>query len=65
MAHFTTLYSGSSGNCALVEEDGRFLLVDLGKSCRITALALKDLGLAPSGLGGILVTVSYTHLAWR
>ena len=55
MAHFTTLYSGSSGNCALVEEDGRFLLVDLGKSCRITALALKDLGLAPSGLGGILV----------
>lgn len=56
MAHFTTLYSGSSGNCALLEESGRFLLVDLGKSCRAAASALKELGLAPSGLGGILIT---------
>ncbi len=56
MAFFTTLYSGSSGNCALVEEDGKFLLVDLGKSCRAAAMALKGLELAPSGLMGILVT---------
>ena len=27
MARFTTLYSGSSGNSALVEENGRYLLV--------------------------------------
>ena len=36
MARFTTLYSGSSGNSALVEENGRYLLVDMGKSCRRT-----------------------------
>ena len=29
MARFTTLYSGSSGNSALVEENGRYLLVDM------------------------------------
>ena len=42
MARFTTLYSGSSGNSALVEENGRYLLVDMGKSCRMTQNALKD-----------------------
>ncbi len=56
MAQFTTLYSGSSGNSALVEEDGRFLLVDMGRSCRMTTNALKALGLAPENLCGILVT---------
>lgn len=56
MARFTTLYSGSSGNCGLLEEDGKFLLVDLGKSCRATARALQELELHPSGLGGVLVT---------
>ena len=48
MARFTTLYSGSSGNSALVEENGRYLLVDMGKSCRMTQNALKGLGL-PEG----------------
>lgn len=56
MARFTTLYSGSSGNSALLEENGRFLLVDMGRSCRMTVNALKDLGLDPAQLGGILVT---------
>lgn len=56
MARFTTLYSGSSGNCAVVEEQGRYLLVDMGKSCRLTQNALKELGLAPHTLDGVLVT---------
>ena len=56
MARFTTLYSGSSGNSALVEENGRYLLVDMGKSCRMTQNALKGLGLPLADLGGILVT---------
>ena len=34
MALFTTLYSGSSGNCGLVREGNQYLLVDMGKSCR-------------------------------
>ena len=44
MACFTTLYSGSSGNCAFLEEDGRFVLVDMGKSARATMRALTQLG---------------------
>lgn len=56
VAHFTMLYSGSSGNCAAVEEAGRCLLVDMGKSCRLTQNALKALGLSPQSLDGILVT---------
>ena len=31
MALFTTLYSGSSGNCGLVREGNQYLLVDMGK----------------------------------
>lgn len=56
MAQFTTFYSGSSGNCAWVEENGRYLLVDMGKSCRITLAALQSLGCDMQKLGGILVT---------
>ena len=40
MALFTTLYSGSSGNCALVRSGQQYLLVDMGKSCRTTLSAL-------------------------
>ena len=56
MALFTTLYSGSSGNCGLVLQDGRYLLIDMGKSCRTTLRALKSLGLAVSDCEGILIT---------
>lgn len=56
MARFTTLYSGSSGNCACVEENGKYILIDMGKSCRTTVNALKQLGLAISDLCGILIT---------
>ena len=56
MASFTTLYSGSSGNCAVVEENGAYLLIDMGKSCRQTVAFLKQMGLSPEGLQGILIT---------
>ena len=46
MAYFTTLYSGSSGNCALIRSENKYLLIDMGKSCRTTLTALKSLGLA-------------------
>mgnify|MGYP002612671519 CR=1 FL=1 len=48
MAYFTTLYSGSSGNCALIRSEDKYLLIDMGKSCRTTLTALKSLGLAAS-----------------
>ena len=64
MASFTTLYSGSSGNCGLVRSGQGYLLVDMGKSCRITTGALKDLGLSVRDLQGILITHEHSdHIA--
>lgn len=56
MAEFTTLYSGSSGNCGIVRSGRKYLLIDMGKSTRITLNALKELGLAVSDCEGILIT---------
>lgn len=57
MAKFTTLYSGSSGNSAVVQGTGRgYLLIDMGKSCRITVNALKEMGLSVMDCQGILIT---------
>ncbi len=56
MARFTTLNSGSSGNTAVLEENGHYLLVDMGKSCRQTIKSLYSLGLSLQGLRGICVT---------
>ncbi|NCC08437.1 MAG: MBL fold metallo-hydrolase [Clostridia bacterium] len=56
MAKFTTLYSGSSGNCAYISSGEGYLLVDMGKSCRTTVEGLKTLGAPISNLQGVLVT---------
>ncbi len=56
MARFVTLCSGSSGNAAVVEEDGSYLLIDIGLSCRATLEALDRVGLHQSGLQGLLIT---------
>lgn len=64
MAYFTTLYSGSSGNCGLVRCGDQYLLIDMGKSCRTTLTALKSLGLAVSDCAGILITHEHSdHVA--
>lgn len=64
MALFTTLYSGSSGNCGLILHDREYLLVDMGKSCRTTMTALRKLDLAISDCAGILITHEHSdHVA--
>lgn len=64
MARFTTLYSGSSGNCACVEENGKYILIDMGKNCKTTVNALKELDLAIADLCGILITHEHSdHVA--
>lgn len=77
MARFATLYSGSSGNCAVCLQPAggaapsggpdvrqEYLLVDMGKSCRQTVLALRQLGLEPEAAQGILVTHEHSdHVA--
>lgn len=60
MSKFISLYSGSSGNCSVVLSGERYLLIDMGKSCRITVNALKELGLRLSDCQGILVTHEHT-----
>ena len=64
MAFFTSLYSGSSGNCSVVRCGDEYLLIDMGKSCRVTLNALKTLGLSVSGMRGVLVTHEHSdHIA--
>lgn len=56
MLNFCSLYSGSSGNCLLVETENTKLLVDAGVSLKKIEEALNSLGISPSSLNGILVT---------
>src|SRR5699024_7752408 len=64
MAFFTTLYSGSSGNCGVVQCGQEYLLIDMGKSCRTTLTALRKLGLSVMDCAGILVTHEHSdHVA--
>ena len=56
MASYTSLYSGSSGNCALIKSGNCALLVDMGKNCKQTCAALAQLGQSPAELSGILIT---------
>ena len=60
MARYISLYSGSSGNCSVVEQDGKFILIDVGKSARITANAIKDIGLELKNLQGVLISHEHT-----
>ncbi len=56
MAEFISLYSGSSGNCSVIRCENRYLMVDMGKCCRTTVNALKELGLTIEDCDGILIT---------
>jgi len=56
MPFIQTLFSGSSGNCTLVAGERSALLVDMGRSCRMTLNALYELGLSASDLEAILIT---------
>lgn len=59
-----TLASSSSGNCILLQSGGTNLLLDAGISCRKITQRLKECGLTPGDLTGILVTHEHTdHVA--
>lgn len=64
MFSVVTLASGSSGNCLLMTDGTTHLLVDAGISARRITKALKELGVEPGELAGILVTHEHTdHIA--
>ncbi len=60
MAQFTTLYSGSSGNCAVVSEGKKALMIDIGKSTRKTLSGLEEINMGVNNLCGILITHEHT-----
>lgn len=53
---FTILSSGSTGNCTIVECGHHRVLLDAGLSARRIEQLLKERGVAPDKLNGILVT---------
>jgi len=57
---FTTIVSGSSGNCVYVEGGRTGLLIDAGCSIRALRAALAGLHIEESRLAGILITHEHT-----
>lgn len=56
MVKIFPLYSGSGGNCTLVQSDNANLLVDVGLGCRATLSALKMYNLSLRDITAIVVT---------
>lgn len=51
-----SIASGSSGNCICVGNGETRFLVDAGISCKRIVEGLKEIGVEPSGLSGIMIT---------
>jgi len=53
---FRAIASGSKGNCLAVRGGGELLLVDCGLSCRELTKRLRECGIAPTEITGVLFT---------
>lgn len=60
MFNFCSLYSGSSGNCSLVQSDRTNLLVDCGVSLKKIITSLEKFNLTLESIDGILITHEHT-----
>lgn len=56
MNRFCTLYSGSSGNATLVSNGNTNILIDAGVSCAKICTSLKEIGISPDEIDGIVLT---------
>ena len=56
MFNFCSLYSGSSGNCSLVETDNTKILIDAGESAKKISSALSLYGIDLANVDAIVVT---------
>ena len=56
MFNFYSLYSGSSGNCLLVQTSNTKILIDAGESAKKISNALSSIDVNPSNIDAILVT---------
>ncbi len=60
MLRIATLASGSSGNCTVVSDGSRHVLIDAGISCRRILEGLTNLEINPVDLSAILITHEHT-----
>lgn len=51
-----TLFSGSKGNCTLIQTPGAKILIDMGKNCRAVCAALSEIGVDPAAIDAVFVT---------
>ena len=56
MNRFCTLYAGSSGNATLVSNGNTNILIDAGVSCAKICTSLKEIGISPDEIDGIVLT---------
>ena len=56
MFQFCSLFSGSSGNCSLVQTNTTKILIDAGQSAKKIEEALVSLNIEPTSIDGILIT---------
>ncbi len=58
------LYSGSSGNSTLIRANGKNILIDIGRSCKLIKSALLEVGTEPCDIDAVFVTHSHSdHIA--
>ena len=60
MLNFTSLYSGSSGNCLFVETQNTKILIDAGVSLRKIEKGLESINVEPSDLNAVIITHEHT-----
>ena len=56
MFTFCSLYSGSSGNCSIVQSDNTKILIDAGESAKKITEALEKININPKEINAILIT---------
>ena len=56
MFKFCNLYSGSSGNCSVIQTDNSKILVDAGMSCKKIDTALSSMNFSLADIDAIFIT---------
>ena len=56
MFTFCSLFSGSSGNCSIIQSENTKILIDIGESTKKIVTALEQLNIKPEEIDAILIT---------